>query len=94
MGGEHTARAFSRNVWSTSRLVRFIPGERDHGPHWIAGWVGPYTPVWTLWRREKSLSPFGNRNPAAQPVTIPAELCRIVLSIYINQIYIHCFERP
>jgi hypothetical protein len=25
-------------------------------------------PVWTLWRREKSLNPAGNRTPAVQPI--------------------------
>jgi hypothetical protein len=25
-------------------------------------------PVWTLWSREKSLAPAGNRTPAFQPV--------------------------
>jgi hypothetical protein len=31
-----------------------------------AGWAPE--PIWTLWSREKSLSPNGNRNQALQPV--------------------------
>jgi hypothetical protein len=27
--------------WSASRPVRFTPGERAPGTHWIGGWVGP-----------------------------------------------------
>jgi hypothetical protein len=29
--------------WSASRPGRFISRERDHGTHWIGGWVGPRT---------------------------------------------------
>jgi hypothetical protein len=27
--------------WSVSRPCRFTPGEREHGTHWIGGWVDP-----------------------------------------------------
>lgn len=27
--------------WSASPQGRFIPGEREHGTHWIGGWVDP-----------------------------------------------------
>jgi hypothetical protein len=27
--------------WSASRPVRFTPGEKVSGTHWIGGWVGP-----------------------------------------------------
>jgi hypothetical protein len=40
-------------------------------------------PVWTLWRREKSLDPAGNRTPAVQPVIISTELSRITIIIII-----------
>jgi hypothetical protein len=36
--------------------------------HGTGGCMSP-EPVWTLWRREKSLVPAGNRTPAVQPVT-------------------------
>jgi hypothetical protein len=38
-------------------------GKRDPGTYWTGGWVAPQ-PVWTLWSREKSLTPSGNRTPA------------------------------
>jgi hypothetical protein len=44
-------------------------------------------PVWTLWRREKSVVPASNRAPAVQLVAIPVELvlhrtkaCRALLA--------------
>jgi hypothetical protein len=30
-----------RRRWSASRPIRFIPGERAPGTHWIGGWVDP-----------------------------------------------------
>jgi hypothetical protein len=30
--------------------------------------------VWTLWKREKSFGPVGNRTLAIQPVAIPTKL--------------------
>jgi hypothetical protein len=38
--------------------------------HWIRGGVGP-EPVWALRRREKSLTPAGNRTQAVQPLIPP-----------------------
>jgi hypothetical protein len=35
---------------------------------WEAGWAPE--PVWTLWSREKSLAPVGNRTPAFQLIAI------------------------
>jgi hypothetical protein len=62
--------------WSASRLGRFTPGKNAHGSDWIGGWVGPRA-GWTLWRREKSLVPEGNRTQAVQRVAIPTELSRL-----------------
>jgi hypothetical protein len=42
--------------WSISRLSRFTPGT-----HGIGVWVGTAEPVWTTWRREKSL-PYWDSN--------------------------------
>jgi hypothetical protein len=48
--------------WSTSRAGSFTTGERARGTHCIGGWVYP-EPVWTLWNREKSLSPLPRIKP-------------------------------
>jgi hypothetical protein len=44
------------------------------------GWNAVRVPqsVWEMWRREKSLSPAGNRTPAVQRVSIPTELSRLL----------------
>jgi hypothetical protein len=33
-------------------------------------------PIWTLWRRQKSLASAGIRAPVVKPVTMPVELSR------------------
>jgi hypothetical protein len=35
------ASALSGGEWSASLTVRFTPGERAPGTHWIGGWVDP-----------------------------------------------------
>jgi hypothetical protein len=46
---------------------------------WEAGWDPE--PVWTLWRKEKSLPPAGNQTPAVQLVAIPTKLNRFQFNL-------------
>jgi hypothetical protein len=65
--------ALDGSEWSALRPGRFTLGEEP--PVYIGEEVGRAPePVWTLWRREKSLAPAGIRTSAIQPVTIPVEL--------------------
>jgi hypothetical protein len=36
-------------------------------------------PVWTLWRREKILTPAGNQTAVVYPVAMPTELFRLLI---------------
>jgi hypothetical protein len=38
--------------------------------------------VWTLWNREKSFSPPGNRTPAVQSTAIPSEISRLCMYVF------------
>jgi hypothetical protein len=51
----------------TPRLL--YAGIRATGTHFTGGRGAP-EPVWTLWRKEKSLSFAGNRHPAIQLVPL------------------------
>jgi hypothetical protein len=52
--------------WLASRPGRSISEETVlSGSHLIGGWVGLREPLWTLWRREKSLAPAGYRTTNA-----------------------------
>jgi hypothetical protein len=46
--------ALDGGEWLASRPCRFIPWEGASGTHWIGGWGDP-EPVWTPWKREKTL---------------------------------------
>jgi hypothetical protein len=48
-------------------VVSFTPLPLYHPTHWIRG-IGCPEPVWTLWRREKSLVFVMNRNSAIKSV--------------------------
>jgi hypothetical protein len=63
-----------------------------HAPATLLSWKEPVVSivqeagwglesVWTLWRKERSLGPTGNRTPAV-PVAIPIELSRLVAFMY------------
>jgi hypothetical protein len=58
--------ALDKGEWSAPCLRPLYPWEKTRGIYLIGGWVAE--PVWTLWRREESLIPAGNRNPAVHPV--------------------------
>jgi hypothetical protein len=46
--------------WSTSRPVRFTPGERVPSTHWTGGWVDP---IGRLDDVEKILGPTSTQTP-------------------------------
>jgi hypothetical protein len=84
--------ALDGDEWSASCPCRFTPGERAPGT-FLIGWDPQ--PVWTLWKREKSLSLGGNRTPAVQPVAIPTELSRPIGSskcrlLFLSIIFCTC----
>jgi hypothetical protein len=54
--------ALDEGEWLVSRPGRFTSGETAPGTHWIGSWVVPQT-LWTLWKREKTLSLAENRTP-------------------------------
>jgi hypothetical protein len=54
-----------RREWSASLLCALPAGERD--PMGLESGGAPES-VWTLWRRDKSLAPAGNRTLAVGPV--------------------------
>ena len=51
-------------------VASFTPTERDAGTHGTGQWVGP-KPVWTSFRREKSLTPAGIQTPDRPQLIIP-----------------------
>jgi hypothetical protein len=61
--------ALDGGEWSTSRSGCFAPGERTAVTiGWEICWLPePVWTVWTLWGREKSLTPAGNRTPVVHP---------------------------
>jgi hypothetical protein len=66
--------ALERGGWLVSRPGRFTLGKEPPVPiGQEAGWAPE--PVWTLWRRENSISLAGNRTPSSQsPVPILTEI--------------------
>jgi hypothetical protein len=48
-----------------------------------AGWAPE--PVWTLWRKEKSLTPLGNQTVAVQPAAIPNSLSFFIQSMHLRK---------
>jgi hypothetical protein len=74
MGNGDTSPPFLTSVLDrgedlASRLGRFILEGRDSNTHWIGDWWAPER-VWTLWRREKSLSTTENKTPTLHPVAL------------------------
>jgi hypothetical protein len=59
--------ALDGGQWSASHPGRFTPGEGAPAIHCVGDWMGP-EPGWTLWTRERSLTPAGNKTLAVQPV--------------------------
>jgi hypothetical protein len=66
-GSEGIAPPFLMELTGQLHALDDLPGERAPVPigH-KGGW--PPEPVWTLWRRDKSLTRAGNQTPAVQPV--------------------------
>jgi hypothetical protein len=59
--------ALDGGEWPASHPGHFTPGERFPVPiGQEGGWASE--PVWTLWRKEKSLAPVGNLTLAAKPI--------------------------
>jgi hypothetical protein len=49
--------AVAGGEWSDSRPVRFTPGERAPGNHWIGGWVDPRAGVDDVEKRKFLILP-------------------------------------
>jgi hypothetical protein len=55
-----------------------LPPGKNLGVYLTEGCVGPTEPVWTFWRRDKSVDPGGIRTPgrpARSLVTVPLRTC-------------------
>jgi hypothetical protein len=50
------------------------PSRKEEGAKWAL------EPVWTLCSRDKCLAPSWDRTPVLQPIAIPAELSRHIIS--------------
>jgi hypothetical protein len=51
--------ALDGREWSASCASRFTPGVRDHGTHWIGGWVGLRAGLDTVTRKIPGIDTAG-----------------------------------
>jgi hypothetical protein len=69
-------------------MVNFTPlplYPRGKSPRYPLGLSWGLEPIWTLWSRDKYLAPAGNRTPTVQPVAIPTELSRLLMTNLIPE---------
>jgi hypothetical protein len=63
-------------------------------PQGMGDWVAP-EPIWTLWRKEKSLTPAGNRTLDVHPVASYTILIYFILNIQgWSPYWVHSALRP